>query len=167
MVRSRTRRVHERIAALGLILVIFALSASVVVSMVPVAKATASHTINMYDYLGTYYFSPKFITIAPGDSVVWHNVGTMTHGSTSNTSAWTQISVAVGADSSPIVLMNPGNYTYYCQYHYTFGMWGAILVSGAIPEFPNSVMIVIGMIGVALVMFTLVRRRTEDRLLKP
>jgi len=66
---------------------------------------------------GTYYFfSPTNITINAGGTVVWTNVGTVVHDSTSRSNIWSSSVLNSGASWS-LTFSNAGNYPYYCFFH--------------------------------------------------
>ncbi len=165
--RYKYRLRNERTSFLGVAMITSAVLLVVIafgmmVSIIPNARAATNHEIGMYDY----YFSPKFITIAPGDTVTWHNFSPYTtHTATSNTSAWPEKTVTTGSTSSPITLTTPGNYTYICSIHFPLGfnMWGAIVVeSSTVPEFPSAMPIIAGFIVIMLGMMLLGGIRTKD-----
>ena len=141
---------------LALIALTFVIGISVAAPLMP-ARAATNHDVDLYDY----YFLPKFLTVAPGDTVTWHNVGVAPHTATSNTTGVFDVSVSPGLSSAAITMPTaPGNYTYHCGYHggAPHYMWGSIIVSAAVPEFSSSIFVVVGMLVIALGLM-LVRRK--------
>ena len=141
-----------------LIVLAIVIGMAVLAPLMP-ARAVTNHVVEMHDY----YFFPQFTTVAPGDTVTWHNNASIPHTATSNASAWTEVIVSAGLTSNPPTPtpMTPGNYTYICSFHFLQhnSMWGAIIVSTAVPEFSSSFVVVVGMLVVALGLM-LVRRKT-------
>jgi len=155
MTKHSERARRELVSVVELIVLAFVISISVGAPLMP-ARAVTNHDVGMYDY----HYVLKFTYVAPGDTVTWHNYGAAVHTATSNTSAWTQVSVNPGQSSLPIDMpLTPGNYTYHCLYHggSPLYMWGAIIVSTAVPEFSSSFVVVVGMLVMALGLM-LVRR---------
>ncbi len=160
MNRYERRASGERAAVLGIALLTALVTLGAMGSMLPVARAATNHVIDMDDY----FFSPKFLTIAPGDTVQWHDASIYTqHTATSNTSAWTEVILNPGQTSSMITLNVQGNYTYICSIHFPMGfnMWGAIEVGtgGAVPEFSSSLLVVAGLMVLMIGMMLLGGRR--------
>src|ERR1039458_8991423 len=95
-------------------------------------------------------FSPAVVTIAPGDQVVWTWAATF-HSTTSGTNglAGDDNGVPSGLWNSGTITTLPhtftntfpvaGNFSYFCQVHYSFGMTGAVIVAAA--NLPPSVTI--------------------------
>jgi len=157
MDRFERRFRGERTAVLGIAMLVGVLSLAAVGSLLPTTTAATNHLIEMNDF----YFSPKFLPIAPGDTVQWHNNGFYQHTATSNTSAWTEVILNAGGTSSMITLNTEGNYTYICSNHYgLYKMWGAIQVgTSAIPEFSSSLFVVLGLFALMIGMMVLGGRR--------
>lgn len=144
--RARRERVSKSVLLILAAVVVMSLAA--IVPLSTPSRGATTHTVEMFNF----YFSPQFLTVAPGDSVIWHNSGTLAHTSTSNTSAWPEQVVNPGS-SSPAVLMptTPGTYSYICSFHFgAYGMWGEIIVSTSVPEFSGAFVAVIGMLVIAL-----------------
>jgi plastocyanin len=143
---DRARR--EFVSVIMLIVLAFVIGISVAGPLMP-ARAATNHDVDMYDY----YYLPQFTTVAPGDTVTWHNLGAAPHTATSNTTGLFDVAVSSGL-SSPATNMTttPGNYTYHCSYHGGFPhyMWGAIIVSTVVPEFSSSFVVVVGTLVMAL-----------------
>ena len=114
--------------------------------------AAANHVVQV----GEYFFDQKDIIINVGDTVTWHNGGTVGHTATSNNSQWTSISLPVGFTSDPLTFNTPGVYPYHCAIHPSL-MWGSITV-GAIPEFSSS-LVVVGLMAMALGVMIVGRRK--------
>jgi plastocyanin len=156
MTKHSERARREFVSVVELVVLAFVIGIPIAGPLMP-ARASTNHDVNMYDYR----FDLKFTTVAPGDTITWHNLGIAPHTATSNTTAWAQVSVSPG-QSSPATLMPTlaGNYTYHCIYHGGAPnyMWGAIIVSTAVPEFSSSLVVVVGMLVMALGLM-LVRRK--------
>ncbi len=151
---ERARR--ELVSAVVLIILAIVIGIAVLAPLMP-ARAVTNHVVEMHEY----YFLPQFTTVAPGDTVTWHNSGIAPHTATSNTTAWLEVTVTSGLDSAATVMpMTPGNYTYICSFHFGLhnSMWGAIIVSTAVPEFSSSFVVVVGMLVIALGLM-MVRRK--------
>ena len=157
MNRFERRFRGERTAVLGIALLTGLLSVAAVSSLLPGTTAATNHVIDMNDY----FFSPKFITIAAGDTVQWHNAGFYQHTATSNSSAWSEIILNAGQTSSMITLNTDGNYSYICSNHFLADkMWGAIQVgTSTIPEFSSSLLVVTGLLVLMIGMMLLGGRR--------
>jgi plastocyanin len=156
--RRYSERARRELASVLIITILaVVIGISVAAPLMP-TRATTNWDVQMHDF----YFSPKFTYVDPGDTVTWHNNGAAYHTATSNTSAWDTGDVSPGTSSAPITMpLTPGNYTYHCFYHGgpPFYMWGAIIVSTAVPEFSSSFVVVAGMLVIALGLM-LVRRKT-------
>jgi len=141
---------------LALIALTFVIGISVAAPLMP-ARAATNHDVYMHDY----YFLPQFLTVAPGDTVTWHNVGAAPHTATSNTTGVFDVAVSAGSSSSATTMpTTPGNYTYHCSYHggAPHYMWGAIIVSTVVPEFSSSFVVVVGMLLIAFELMLLRRK---------
>jgi plastocyanin len=80
-------------------------------------------------------FDPPALGITLGDTIVWRNVSTLPHTSTSGNPCigdglWNSGTLASG-DSFSLVLASVGTYPYFCVFHCDFGMTGTITVSAA------------------------------------
>ena len=156
MTKHSERARREFVSVVELIVLVFVIGIPVAAPLMSVRAAT-TYTVGMYDF----HYIQKFLTIAPGDSVIWHNYGSALHTSTSNTTVWDTGDVSPGTSSAAILMpTTPGNYTYHCYYHggAPYHMWGAIIVSTAVPEFSSSFVVVVGMLVMALGLM-LVRRK--------
>ena len=144
-----SKRARREVVSVAVVAILaFVIFIPIAAVFIPTAAAT-NHVVDMVDY----NFSPKFIPVAPGDTITWHNAGTILHTATSNTSAWAEVIVSPNMDSAPITMpTTPGNYTYICSIHFATHntMWGAIVVSTDIPEFSSSLVVVMGMLAIAL-----------------
>ncbi len=112
------------------ILLALALAAGALV-VLPVSISLAqSKGVVAYDAT----FSPSNVTIEPGDSVTWTNVGENVHniiGTSSNWPAGERLLVPGGSQSIDFAL--EGTYSYTCEYHPST-MKGAVTARGAGPE---------------------------------
>jgi LPXTG-motif cell wall-anchored protein len=61
-------------------------------------------------------FSPKTISIDPGDSIMFDNTGDATHTATADNGSFDTGDVKPGA-SETITIKAPGTYPFYCKYH--------------------------------------------------
>ena len=87
-------------------------------------------------------FSPAIVTIAAGDQVIWTWAGTF-HSTTSGTNgvAGDDNGIPSGLWNSGTITTLPhtftntfpvaGNFSYFCQVHYTFGMLGSVIVNSS------------------------------------
>jgi plastocyanin len=117
------------------------------------AQETARHTVDMTDQL---VFDPEDLTIAPGDTVVWENVGTIGHSVTAyeaeipadaayfasggfDAESAARSGYAVGDPDAGDVggdgtfehtFEAEGVYEYFCIPHETVGMVGTVEVAG-------------------------------------
>ncbi len=122
------------------------------------ANASTNHIIDVYEY----DYSPKFLPVAPGDTISWHNTGGLEHTATSNTSIWAEVFILPGNTSLPVTMpLTAGNYTYYCSFHFSSHptMWGAIIVDTSIPEFSSSSIAVVGLLVIGLAVMLARRKR--------
>ena len=153
--RHSDRARRELVSVIALIALAGLVLVPMMIIMAP-ARASTNHIVNVFEY----NYSPKFLTIAPGDTVSWHDNGSFSHTATSNTSQWTEVVVNPGQTSPPTTMPSiAGNYTYICSFHYSIhpSMWGAIIVDTSIPEFSSSSVAVLGMLVIGLALM-LVRR---------
>jgi plastocyanin len=61
-------------------------------------------------------FSPDPIEITPGTTVMWHNVDSQTHTSTSDEGLWDSGFMSSG-DRYEYTFDEPGEYPYHCELH--------------------------------------------------
>ncbi len=95
-------------------------------------------------------FIPHEITIFAGQTIQWDNSDGFPHTATSNSSAWTEVSIPASGTGS-LTLNTPGIYGYHCRLHsLSPGTWGVITVlDRSIPELSSMAFVVLGV----LVMF--------------
>ena len=107
------------------VVVLFLVTASVLVWALPAGAATVS--VSIVDFA----FSPSGVKAAMGSTVTWTNNGTVNHTSTQDSplALWTTGPIAPGASSST-TLTAAGTYTYHCAIH-TF-MTGKVKVPVAV-----------------------------------
>jgi len=151
---ERSRR--EFVSVLELIVLAFVIGIPVAAPLMP-ARAVTNHVV----YMNDFYFSPKFTIVAPGDTVTWHNNASAEHTATSNTSAWSAVTLLGGQTSAAITMPSTaGTYDYICTIHFPYypTMWGAIIVSNSVPEFSSSLIVVVGLLVMAVGLM-LVRRK--------
>jgi plastocyanin len=84
--------------------------------------------------VGSFFFNPVNVVIAPGDSVRWTNASINTHDTTHNppsgTRLWEQsLGVSGGARVYRFTFTNAGYYPYVCAQHIAFQQTGAVLVA--------------------------------------
>ncbi len=157
--RKNSRRARSPLAMVVVLATIAVMALVPMLILIATPATATNHVVDMVDY----DFSPKFLTVGPGDTVQWHNAGTLEHTATSNTSAWTEVIELPGATSSPRTMPSAGgNYTYICSFHFSTHptMWGAIIVDTSIPEFSSSSFVVLGMMVIALCLM-LIRPRSR------
>lgn len=78
----------------------------------PQASSAAQITITMTDN----QFSPKTVSIAPGDTVTWVNNGSMAHTVTADNGTFDSGTIQPGQSFSAI-FNSVGTYAYYCKLH--------------------------------------------------
>jgi len=92
--------------------------------LLPSISSAAEITIT----IGDSTFSPKNVTINPGDTVKWVNNSSLSHTVTSDNGSFDSGTIAAGQTFS--ALFNaPGNYAYHCKFH---GGIGGVGQSGVI-----------------------------------
>jgi plastocyanin len=72
-------------------------------------------------------FSPANVTIVNGQSVCWHNTGTLEHSVTSNDNTSFNAASLTGGQTFVHVFALPGSFPYHCRFH--AGMTGVITVN--------------------------------------
>ncbi len=87
--------------------------------------------VSMFDN----YYSPQTITVSPGTTVTWQNMGNMNHTVTFNGYALNSGAMTPGSAFS-VTFNTPGTYTYYCQFH--SGMTGTVVVTNNQPSTGSS-----------------------------
>jgi plastocyanin len=87
----------------------------------------AEHTVAIRDN----FFSPRNVTVAPGDSVKWVHQGAAPHTSTSTTGLWDS-GVINNGQSFSFTFTNLGSFNYFCTVHGQ-AMSGKVIVSEAAP----------------------------------
>src|SRR5712691_9543052 len=121
----RALRIMAGTAAMGLVFVI----GSVVALGAPRASATVDVQIKNFVY------TPRIVTIDPGDSVRWTNFDTASHGQVSVEPGFA--TVVIGQDQSTVMTFNvPGTFAYVCSIH-GVSMQGTVVVRGTPPETPK------------------------------
>ena len=80
------------------------------------APDSAPAGIVMVQMVAPLSYSPKQVTVARGTTVMWMNVDTIVHTSTSTTGLWDSGPVAPGASFSR-PFNDPGTFPYYCTIH--------------------------------------------------
>jgi plastocyanin len=79
-----------------------------------------THTINIGAIAAAPFFAfqPAALTIAPGDSIVWHNLSTQPHTASQDGGGFDTTTISAGATSSPpIVFPTMGTFHYHCNIH--------------------------------------------------
>ena len=61
-------------------------------------------------------FLPAEITVAPGGTVVWRNVGKAPHSAKSDDGSFDTGYIVPGSQAE-VTFANPGDFTYYCEPH--------------------------------------------------
>jgi plastocyanin len=88
--------------------------------------ASADVTVSIQGEQGNQSYSPNPTTMHVGQTVAWHNVDSITHTATGDTSNFNTGTVAGGAASTPVMMSTAGTFTYHCSIHP--GMVGTITV---------------------------------------
>jgi plastocyanin len=109
--------------------IIVVLAVGLLATCSPVAPPTGRNHVDM---TSSSTFSPESLAVSVGDTVVWVNQAAVPHTSTSGVdgvpdSLWNSGTLNQG-DSFSFVFANPGNYHYYCAFHFSFGMKGVVTV---------------------------------------
>jgi hypothetical protein len=109
---------------------------------IPCSRA-AEWTIFIYDY----YFTPTNLTIAPGDTVIWVNLGFEQHDTTGANGAWTS-PLLFAEESFPLRPGEPGypfnqsgQFPYICEKHIEDYPWQTGLIVVASANLPPNVQI--------------------------
>jgi plastocyanin len=95
-------------------------------------------SIDKFISVADFAFSPESVTVKAGSTVEWSNGGPSSHTVTSNTSAWSSMTLAAPSGMNPYggptgggsfvnVFVTPGTYTYHCSIH--AGMTGVVVVT--------------------------------------
>src|SRR5262249_56939815 len=79
------------------------------------APPAGAITINVVRENGNQSFSPNPATVPAGQTVVWHNIDTVTHRVVLNDGELDTGNLAPGAFSQPMTLVAPGHY--HCSIH--------------------------------------------------
>ncbi len=81
------------------------------------------------------YFSPKYLVVAPGDTVTWvneaavdHNIVTFPDGFPKGAVAFSSPDLAKPQDKWSMTFTKAGTYEYHCMPHIPMGMHGVIIV---------------------------------------
>lgn len=88
------------------------------------APAEGSVTIDIAEFA----FDPQEVEVAAGTEVVWTNADDFAHTAEADDASFDTGDIAGGASSEPIVLSEPGTYSYFCGIHNS--MTGTITVTG-------------------------------------
>ncbi len=118
---------------------------SVLASVKPIKAA--NYGVNMTDSLT---FAPSTLTVAPGDSVTWTSISAYLHTTTSGNGSsgtpnglWDSgvlgTSGTFTLDGTATSTLGPGTYSYYCSYHYFYGMTGSLTISTPVVNVPPSI----------------------------
>jgi plastocyanin len=87
-------------------------------------------TINVVGVNGTQSFSPNPATLPAGQTVVWHNIDSITHRVVLNDGSLDTGDIASGASSRPMSI-NTGGGPYHCSIHPS--MVGTIVPAASMP----------------------------------
>jgi len=108
----------------SVVLCLFGLSMSA--SAAPRAAAIVDVQIKNFVY------TPRLVTIDPGDTIRWTNFDTASHGQVSVEPGFS--TVVLGQDQSTLTTFNvPGTFAYVCSIH-GVSMQGTVVVRGTPPE---------------------------------
>ena len=144
----RSKHGNLRRSVIGLVVtgsLALMMGAALVTPLLPEASAA-----DAYVGIVSFTFIPHEITVYMGQTIQWNNSDAVPHTVTSNTSAWTEVSISASGDGT-LVINTAGVYGYHCRIHsLSPGMWGVITVlDPSIPEFSSMAFVALGM----LVMF--------------
>ena len=108
----------------------FAFSVFVALASFHVCDAATTNTVTV----GSFFFNPKNLVIAPGDSVRWTNVSLnshdTTHRPTTGARLWEQdLSISGPRRAYRFTFTNAGYYPYMCEQHLGQQQTGAVLVA--------------------------------------
>jgi len=147
--RSRAQGIAGMIGMVGLLVLIVG---SLALPFVPIARAAITDVS-----ISNFAFVQSSVTISPGDSVRWTNNDGVTHTVTSNTGAWTPLTLAAG-ESGTIPFANAGTYAYHCSIHPS--MTGTVVVTATgVPEFSSGLFVVVGLLTMMVALMFVRRRR--------
>ncbi len=96
--------------------------AAAVILLMPQASHAATVTITITDA----GYSPKSVTVNPGDTIKWVNQGSVAHTVTENDGAFDSESIAPGQSYS-ITVTIPATRGYHCSFH--AGMTGTLIIT--------------------------------------
>ena len=93
-------------------------------------SAATTNTVTV----GSFFFNPVNLVIAPGDSVRWTNASINTHDTTHNPASgarlWEQnLAISGAARVYRFTFTNSGYYPYMCEQHIAHRQTGAVLVA--------------------------------------
>jgi plastocyanin len=124
-------------------------------SLAVAQNSTAASTTVKVGPNATDTFDPPTVSISKGDSVIWDWQG-IYHSTTSGSPPGT----SDGLWDSGIITSTPhfftntfntaGNFPYYCQFHYFYGMTGEVDVSGSVAQQPPTLAITVPKDGAVL-----------------
>jgi plastocyanin len=102
----------------------------VVLANLTLCGAATTNTVTV----GNFFFNPRNLVIAPGDSVRWTNASINVHDTTHNPPAgaplWEQdLSISGGGRVYRFTFTNAGYYPYICEQHIVQQQTGAVLVA--------------------------------------
>jgi len=112
-------------------ILLITISCTVMARLGGTGAQAAEHTVAIRDN----FFSPKNLTIPPGDTVKWVHQGAGTHTTTSSSGLWNSGLMQHGDDFS-VTFSNLGNFPYICQVHGA-SMSGKITVADTPPPLPD------------------------------
>lgn len=96
----------------------------------PTPPATGTVTINVVGINGAQSFSPNPATLPAGQTVVWHNIDSITHRVVLNDGSFDTGNLDAGASSQPMTINVPGGGDpYHCSIHPQ--MVGTLVGSGS------------------------------------
>jgi len=112
-------------------LLLVTISCAVISQFGRTGALAAEHTVAIRDD----FFSPKNLTIPPGDAVKWVHQGSATHTTTSSSGLWNS-GLMHNGDTFSVTFSNLGNFPYFCQVHGQ-SMSGKITVADTPPPTPD------------------------------
>jgi plastocyanin len=157
----RSRPGNLRRSVIGLVVtgsLALMMGAALVTPLLPEANAADACVI-----IAGFAFTPHEITVYMGQTIQWNNTDGSLHTVTSNTSAWTEVSIPASATGS-LVINTAGVYGYHCSIHSLLpDMWGVITVlDPSIPEFSGLAFVSLGML-VMFIGIVVASKSREDR----
>lgn len=114
--------------------------ASLLAFLVLLLLGSAAGATTITITVGDNFYSPKTVTIQPGDVVAWHyQSGTNSHPTAADDGkAWTTFTINTANPDKSLTFSTAGSFPYHCQFHGAAGsgMYGVITVAAALAVAP-------------------------------